>query len=349
MGYPITVGSRTGGDDSIITAGLALKPVVMMDTIIAEGFLKTEKENNQPQIEKTSKRVGYPAYAKVKEDKKGKQWYFDHVEEAHNHKLHPSPRMVRNAEQAREGRDGDLDKLFQFCRECKESTKYFYWDVNFDPKTKVLRSIFWSHTSQRAECKDFGDVIMFDTTHKTNSIFVGANYNPKNKESMDPELIPRKGMSFHSEAEAKQFFMGYAELAGFSMKMSNRKTFSRVMRCSCEGKGDYYKGDEALRVQNKMTMKMKCNAHLKFMRVYDSEGNEVDMVIEKANLFHIHLLQTPLKTKQMRSHKSTELILYQIFDELQAAGVSMQSIKNVLQNMHGVELVPITAWDIENR
>lgn len=68
---------------------------------------------------------------------------------------------------------------------------------------------------------------------------------------MDPELIPREGMSFHSEAEAKEIFMRYVELAGFGVKMGNKKTFSRVMRCSCEVKGDYYKGDKALRVRTK--------------------------------------------------------------------------------------------------
>ncbi|RCV30531.1 hypothetical protein SETIT_6G102900v2 [Setaria italica] len=152
-------------------------------------------------------------------------------------------------------------------------------------------------------------------------------------ESMDPKMIPREGMSFHTEAEAKAFYMRYAQLAGFGVKMCNKKKFSR-----------------ALRVRNKTTMKTKCKAHLKFTRVYDSEGNEVDMIIENANLFHNHLLHTPLKTKKMRSHKSTEPVLYQIIDELQEAGVSTQSIKNVLQNMHGgAELVPITSRDIENR
>ena len=58
--------------------------------------------------------------------------------------------------------------------------------MDFDSKTKVLKSIFWSHASQRAEYKDFGDVITFDTTHKTNrknmplGMFVGANNNLKN-------------------------------------------------------------------------------------------------------------------------------------------------------------------------
>jgi hypothetical protein len=92
----------------------------------------------------------------------------------------------RKAEQTREDRDGDIEKLFQFFRECKQNNEAFYWDVDFDPKTKVLRSIFWSHASQRAEYVDFGDVITFDTTHKTNNkkmplaMFVGCSNNLKN-------------------------------------------------------------------------------------------------------------------------------------------------------------------------
>ena len=79
-----------------------------------------------------------------------------------------------------------MDKLFQFFRECKEHNEYFYWDVDFEPKTNVLRSIFWCHASQRAEYKDFGDVVTFDTTHKTNNkhmplaMFVGCSNNLKN-------------------------------------------------------------------------------------------------------------------------------------------------------------------------
>jgi hypothetical protein len=68
----------------------------------------------------------------------------------------------RKAEQTREDRDGDIEKLFQFFRECKQNNEAFYWDVDFDPKTKVLRSIFWSHASQCAEYVDFGDVITRD-------------------------------------------------------------------------------------------------------------------------------------------------------------------------------------------
>jgi hypothetical protein len=58
--------------------------------------------------------------------------------------------------------------------------------VDADPKTSVIKNIFWSHASQRAEYKDFGDVITFDTIHKANSkhmrlpMLVGANNNLKN-------------------------------------------------------------------------------------------------------------------------------------------------------------------------
>ncbi|RLN05436.1 protein FAR1-RELATED SEQUENCE 4-like [Panicum miliaceum] len=90
------------------------------------------------------------------------------------------------AEKARVEREDDLNKLLQFFRECKENNEYFYWDVDADPKTGVMKNIFWSHASQRAEYRDFGDVITFDTTHKTNSkhmslaMFVGANNNLNN-------------------------------------------------------------------------------------------------------------------------------------------------------------------------
>jgi hypothetical protein len=47
-------------------------------------------------------------------------------------------------------------------------------------------NLFWSHASMQGEYADFGDVITFDTTHKTNiyekplAIFVGANHHLQN-------------------------------------------------------------------------------------------------------------------------------------------------------------------------
>jgi hypothetical protein len=45
-----------------------------------------------------------------------------------------------------------------------------------------IKNIFWSHASQRAECRGFGDVIIVDVTHMTNknsmslAMFVGSNH-----------------------------------------------------------------------------------------------------------------------------------------------------------------------------
>jgi hypothetical protein len=55
--------------------------------------------------------------------------------------------------------------LLGFFQNCKQTNEYFYWDAQTDTDTRRIKNIFWSHASQRAECRDFGDVITFDTTH----------------------------------------------------------------------------------------------------------------------------------------------------------------------------------------
>ena len=50
----------------------------------------------------------------------------------------------------------------------------------------MIKNVFWSHASQRAEYKDFGDVVTFDTTYRTNmysmplAMFVGSNHQLQN-------------------------------------------------------------------------------------------------------------------------------------------------------------------------
>jgi hypothetical protein len=86
----------------------------------------------------------------------------------------------------REEMADDIPKLIAFFRTCKRANEYFYWNAQTDIKIGELKNIFWSHASQRAECRDFGDVITFDTTHKTNkhrmslAMFVGSNHQLQN-------------------------------------------------------------------------------------------------------------------------------------------------------------------------
>jgi hypothetical protein len=87
---------------------------------------------------------------------------------------------------ARQEREDDIAKLLEFFQKCKGVNEHFYWDAQMDKDARRIKNIFWSHASQRAECRDFGDVIMFDTTHKTNkhnmplAMFVGCNNQMKN-------------------------------------------------------------------------------------------------------------------------------------------------------------------------
>ncbi|CAM0150130.1 unnamed protein product [Urochloa decumbens] len=91
----------------------------------------------------------------------------------------------RKAAAAREERENDIPKLLEFFKEMKAQNEYFYYEVQVD-KQNVIKNVFWSHASQRAEYRDFGDVVTFDTTYKTNmysmplALFVGSNHQLQN-------------------------------------------------------------------------------------------------------------------------------------------------------------------------
>jgi hypothetical protein len=86
----------------------------------------------------------------------------------------------------REEREDDIPKLLEVFQQCKCANEFFYWDAQTDKKAGHIKNIFWSHASQRAECRDFDDVITFDMTHKTNkhrmplAMFVGSNHQLQN-------------------------------------------------------------------------------------------------------------------------------------------------------------------------
>ncbi|XP_022681792.1 protein FAR1-RELATED SEQUENCE 5 [Setaria italica] len=91
----------------------------------------------------------------------------------------------RKAATAREERENDIPKLLEFFREMKAHNEYFYYELQVDSEN-VIKNVFWSHASQRAEYIDFGDVVTFDTTYKTNmysmplAMFVGSNHQLQN-------------------------------------------------------------------------------------------------------------------------------------------------------------------------
>ncbi|GJN14053.1 hypothetical protein PR202_gb00828 [Eleusine coracana subsp. coracana] len=89
---------------------------------------------------------------------------------------------------------------------------------------------------------------------------------------INPEIVPRVGMVFSSEEQAKLFYKRYAREAGFPMKLSRTKKSVREICCSRIGKGEYYLGDEEERQRNNTSKKSGCKAYIKLHRDRDETG-----------------------------------------------------------------------------
>ena len=82
-------------------------------------------------------------------------------------------------------RDDDVNKLMSVFKEFRSHNDKFYYDMQFDDDN-VVKNIFQSHASCHAKYADFGDVVTFDTTYKTNmynmplAMFVGSNHHLQN-------------------------------------------------------------------------------------------------------------------------------------------------------------------------
>jgi len=91
----------------------------------------------------------------------------------------------RRAASVRAEQTDDIPKLSDFFRECKAQNPKFYHDYQLD-ENNVVKNVFWSHASQQGDYADFGDVITFDTTYRTNlysmplAMFVGCNNQLQN-------------------------------------------------------------------------------------------------------------------------------------------------------------------------
>ena len=72
--------------------------------------------------------------------------------------------------------------MMDFFNEFHAHNGKFYHNIMYDADG-LPKNIFWSHASCRANYSDFGDVVTFDTTFKTNrynmplAMFVGANHH----------------------------------------------------------------------------------------------------------------------------------------------------------------------------
>ncbi|WVZ90258.1 hypothetical protein U9M48_036573 [Paspalum notatum var. saurae] len=171
------------------------------------------------------------------------------------------------------------------------------------------------------------------------------------EDTIDPSLVPRIGMSFRNEDEAKEFFRIYAQEVGFAVSMGNGKTHSRVIHCNKVGKGEYFKKEEGLHVRNNTSKKSKCKVKLKLKRVFGINKVEECVVIEQAHLDHNHELNGhAANTSQMPCHKTKDAMVLDVVDETADKNVPNRCINNMMRDMHtGVDKVPLTFRDLENR
>ncbi|XP_024311807.1 protein FAR1-RELATED SEQUENCE 5-like [Brachypodium distachyon] len=91
----------------------------------------------------------------------------------------------RRAANLREEQVDDVKKLMAFFSEYRTHNPKFYYDIEFD-SAGVVKNIFWSHASCQANYAEFGDVVTFDTTYRSNfycmplGMFVGSNHHLQN-------------------------------------------------------------------------------------------------------------------------------------------------------------------------
>jgi hypothetical protein len=171
------------------------------------------------------------------------------------------------------------------------------------------------------------------------------------KDDIPPGFIPRQGMRFKTDNEAKWFFRRYALQAGFGFNMGNKKPYSRIIRCCCEGNWDFYKKDSGSpRVRNKTSSKSGCKVKMKLSFEYDRYRQLDAAVIDYVNLVHNHPLLSSEEVKNHRSHKVKDPGFLKYIDQLQDCNVPPASVSNIIREMHGGPgNVPFSERDLQNR
>jgi hypothetical protein len=105
-------------------------------------------------------------------------------------------------------------------------------------------------------------------------------------------------MRFRTYDEAKWFFRQYALEAGFGFNMGNKKPYSRIIRCCCEGSWEFYKkNSDSPWVRNKTSSKFGCMVKMKLSYEYDRYGKLDAAVVDHVNLVHNHLMLSPKVVK----------------------------------------------------
>ncbi|GFZ09183.1 far-red elongated hypocotyls 3 [Actinidia rufa] len=102
--------------------------------------------------------------------------------------------------------EGDAEAMHRYFMKMKANNSNFFYALDLDDKGR-LRNVFWVDARSRATCKEFGDVVTFDTTYLVNkhdmpfAHFVGVNYHGQST-LLGCGLIPKedtKSFSVHQK------------------------------------------------------------------------------------------------------------------------------------------------------
>ena len=78
--------------------------------------------------------------------------------------------------------EGDAEAMHNYFMKMKADNSDFFFAMDLDDEGR-LRNVFWADARSRAACKEFGDVVTFDTTYLVNKYdmpfapFVGVNHH----------------------------------------------------------------------------------------------------------------------------------------------------------------------------
>ncbi|XP_057463795.1 protein FAR-RED IMPAIRED RESPONSE 1-like [Actinidia eriantha] len=79
-------------------------------------------------------------------------------------------------------KEGDAEAMHNYFMKMKTDNSDFFFAMDLDDEGR-LRNVFWADARSRAACKEFGDIVTFDTTYLVNKYdmpfapFVGVNHH----------------------------------------------------------------------------------------------------------------------------------------------------------------------------
>ena len=151
-------------------------------------------------------------------------------------------------------------------------------------------------------------------------------------------------MKFHDVDDAYEFYCDYAQLAGFAVRRSRKRTQTSWYVCNKEGFCDNKKVDK---MTDKSPMRRGCKTEVKVKLDTKEKYWFYDIVM----LEHNHMLRPdPRMIRFMHSHKNMEDGIKNLMNIMTRAGVQHQAQLNVMTELHGGRNKwMFTERDIKNR